>query len=459
MLNISNNKTSDFIDADRYSTLRLFRDEAAQRRSRKWLLVITFSLFFGALFLPWTQNIQSKGYLTSLQPESRPQTLQSVISGQINRWYVKEGQFVAKGDTIMYLTEIKDEYFDPLLLQRTRTQIDAKGFSVDNYEQKARALETQVQALEQNRLLKLQQARNKIEMARLKVMADSVDLIAAQTDEKISLAQLKRMDTLFAEGLYSETQYEARKMKMQQTISKRIAQESKLLSSRNGLINAQVEINSIEAEYRDKISKAQSERFATLSMMYNAEAEVTKMENSYSNYEVRTSNYYLTAPQDGYITQAIKVGIGELIKEGEEVVTIMPSDYDLAIEMYVRPFNYPLMHVGEEVRIQFDGWPAIFFSGWPGLSVGTFGGRIVAIDNFTNQNGLYRILVSPDPEQEPWPKELRVGAGTRNFALLNDVPIWYELWRQINGFPPDFYTPENQGKKADKQKPVFGAKK
>jgi adhesin transport system membrane fusion protein len=127
----------------------------------------------------------------------------------------------------------------------------------------------------------------------------------------------------------------------------------------------------------------------------------------------------------------------------------MPADYDLAIEMYVRPLNYPLMHLDEEVRLQFDGWPAIFFSGWPGVSVGTFAGKIVAIDNFTSSNGLYRVMVSPDPAKEPWPEGVRVGAGAKTFALLNDVSIWYEIWRQINGFPADFYVPENS---ADKNK-------
>jgi hypothetical protein len=25
--------------------------------------------------------------------------------------------------------------------------------------------------------------------------------------------------------------------------------------------------------------------------------------------------------------------------------------------------------------------------------------------------------------------------------LLNDVPVWYEIWRQLNGFPPEYYEP------------------
>ena len=31
-----------------------------------------------------------------------------------------------------------------------------------------------------------------------------------------------------------------------------------------------------------------------------------------------------------------------------------------------------------------------------------------------------------------------MGSGVYGWALLDDVPVWYELWRQINGFPPDY---------------------
>lgn len=447
MLNISpQNTVADKIDRRKFSSMRVFLDEARLRKSRKRLYLIFFLILFGILFLPWTQNVRSKGFVTSLAPEKRPQTLQSVIGGRIDAWYVREGDFVRKGDTLLYISETKNDYFDPRLLERTDAQIVSKRSSRENYEQKAKALETQVAALRENRKLKLQQAQNKIKISQLKIVADSIDLVAAVTNEEIAEAQMLRMDTLFNQGLYSRTDLEKRRQKLQETASKRVAQESKLLASRNEYINAKVELNAITADYESKISKAESERYSTLSSMYGTDAEVSKLENQYSNYAVRTSQYYLTAPQDGYITRAVKTGIGETVKEGEEIITIMPADYELAIEMFVDPLNYPLMHVGEEIRIQFDGWPAIFFSGWPGVSVGTFGGRIVAIDNFTSENGKYRLLVSPDPEAEPWPEGIRPGAGAKTFALLNDVAIWYEIWRQINGFPADFYLPENADK-------------
>jgi hypothetical protein len=173
--------------------------------------------------------------------------------------------------------------------------------------------------------------------------------------------------------------------------------------------------------------------------MYDAEAVVTKLQNQYMNYSMRIGMYYITAPQDGYITKAIQSGIGEMIKAGESIISIMPADIDLAVEMYVKPLDLPLLEKGQHVRIQFDGWPAIVFSGWPNTSYGTYGGSIFAIDNFISENGMYRVLVAAAADDHPWPSALRVGAGTTSIVLLKDVPIWYELWRKINGFPPDYY--------------------
>jgi adhesin transport system membrane fusion protein len=159
---------------------------------------------------------------------------------------------------------------------------------------------------------------------------------------------------------------------------------------------------------------------------------------------LRTAMYHITAPQNGYINKAIKNGLGETFKAGEKLVGIMPANYDLAVETYVAPIDLPLIHLGEHVRIQFDGWPAIFFSGWPNASFGTYAGTVVAIETFISENGKFRILIAPDLEDSPWPENVRVGSGAYTIALLEDVSIWYEIWRQLNGFPPNYYIPDTQ---------------
>jgi hypothetical protein len=157
--------------------------------------------------------------------------------------------------------------------------------------------------------------------------------------------------------------------------------------------------------------------------------------------------YTILAPQDGQVMDIQKSGIGEIIKEGDKLLQIVPMGADPALEMFIRPVDQPLVAQGQEVRIIFDGYPAIIFSGWPEQSFGTFTGKIVAVENNVTQNGLFKVLVTQDPEDKPWPPSLRMGTGASTITLLNDVPLIYEIWRRINGFPPEFYqeiTPKMQ---------------
>jgi adhesin transport system membrane fusion protein len=418
----------------------------------RWLLAIFILVVLG-LFLPWTQNIRARGTVTSLSPDQRPQTIHAIIPGRLEEWFVREGQLVQKGDTILRLSEVKPEYFDPLLLDRTQEQITAKELTAKSYDEKVRSLDAQIDALTSAMRIKLEQARNKVLQARLKLQSDSIRVVAAETEIKVADDQYARGEQQFKEGLISKVELERRQVAQQRANATLIDARNKLLDARNELLNAELEINGVRNDYRDKLSKAESEKFASLSQRYTTEAEVSKMQVDLANYTVRAGNYYVTAPQDGYITQAVVTGVGETVKEGDPLVSVMPARFDLAVELFIRPMDMPLITKGQKVRFIFDGWPSIVFSGWPNTSYGTFGGKVAAIDNFINPNGKYRILVAPDEDDEPWPNAIRVGGGAIGFALMSDVPIWYELWRQINGFPPDLYTDiEQVGIKVQKEK-------
>lgn len=438
MLNISNNRINKDFPRRKYSSLVELEDRKSGRVLIKILLVLA-AMAVITLFLPWTQNIRTIGYVTTLRPEQKPQTLHSVIDGRIERWFVQEGDFVHKGDTILFISEIKDEYFDPNLLSRVEEQLQSKESSVQSYAEKVKALDSQIDALITTGKLKLRQIENKQRQAKLKVTSDSINYQASIIDFEVAKEQYARMEQLYKEGLKSLTDLEARKLKLQKAQADMVSYENKLLTSQNELINTEIEYASIEAQYKDDVAKAESDKYTALSSMYDAEATVTKLQNQYMNYSVRTGLYYIKSPTDGYITKAIQSGIGETIKAGGDIVSIMPANYDLAVEMYIKPIDLPLIERTQKVRIQFDGWPAIVFSGWPNTSYGTYGGVIYAMDNFISENGKFRVLVAPDKDDHPWPDALRIGGGTNNMVLLKEVPIWYELWRKVNGFPADYY--------------------
>jgi multidrug resistance efflux pump len=399
--------------------------EGKRSRVRYWLLG-TVVLAIIVLFLPWTQNIRTRGKVTTLRQEHRPQQMNSIIAGRIIKWYVKEGDFVRRGDTIAQLAEVKDSYLDPKLLERTRDQVIAKQSGVAYYSTKISAIDAQIAAMEQTLALKTRQLK-------LKVVADSMEAAAAANDHRIAEEQLRRQRIMKDSGLASTLQLEQRIQAVQNTLAKKISAETKFLNTRTDLMQ-------VQQEFFEKLAKARGEKASAGSEIASTQAEIAKLDNQYANYAIRNGMYYLLAPQDGQVTQAAKSGINEIVKEGEKIAEIIPTQVEHAVEMFVRPFDLPLLSKGQTVRFLFDGYPAIVFSGWPKASYGTFSGKIVAIESSTSDNGMFRILVSPDTTVKPWPITLKMGAGAYGIALLNTVPVWYELWRNVNGFPPDFYV-------------------
>jgi len=408
------------------------------------LLLVLLAIFLVFMFLPWTQNVRADGKVTTLRPEQRPQTIHATIAGRIEQWYVTEGQAVRKGDTIVHLSEVKADYFDPALVDRMGNQVAAKQGSVASYSGKVEALDNQMAAMKRELDNKIQQTRTKIRQARLKMQSDSIEFERVKLDLIVAQRQLSGTQALYDKGLKSLTELEEKRLKIQETQAKIVGAENKFLSARNDLNLYQTDLVLARNEFANKIAKTQSDRFSTLSDQYEATGSVNKLQIERENYARRAAFYYITAPQDGYIVQAMKPGIGEILKEGEALVSIQPADYQLAAEIYVKPLDLPLLQVGQPVRFLFDGWPAFFFSGWPGVSLGTFSGRIVAMDRNISANGKFRVLISPDAQDASWPTALQPGGGARGIALLQDVPLWYEFWRILNGFPPDLYQEVNE---------------
>lgn len=395
---------------DRLYSLRSLDTPKTGKLLARWLLGIGL-LFFIVLFLPWQQNIRGKGKVTALSPRNRPQTIETVIAGRIQQWKVQEGQFVEKGDSIAVISEVKEKYFDPKMLQRLREVIASKENSLKSKDLKAQALKRQISALNDGMRTKMDQSKAKLEAERVK-FANAKN-------------QYERNKKLFEAGNIPLTKFQEIEYKYQ--------------GAEADFVNAEIEIDRVQAEYLDKINKAESDLNNTLAEQFETQADLAKLKNELTNMEIRSQQYFILAPQAGFVVKATQAGIGETIKEGDPVCTIMPQSEDVAVEMYVKAMDVPLISKGRKVRIEFDGFPALQFSGWPSVSVGSFGGLVEVIDYVNTKPGEFRILVVPDQQDDKWPKQIRNGSGIQGWVMLDDVPVWYEIWRQLNGFPPSLY--------------------
>ncbi len=437
-----------------YLNLNLLSYKLIYRNNKKskvrywfWGLVIFLA---AVLFLPWTQNIKAKGVITTLKQEERPQNINSPIPGKIVKWWVKEGDFVKKGDTILQISEIKEDYLDPNLVGRTQQQVAAKKGTISYYQSKIATAGSQIEAMNSAKNLKIQQLNNKLSQLNNKLNGERAELSATNNEYALAKDQYDRQQKMYDEGLVSQTQLQQRNIAFQNALAKKIMLENKLAQTQQELINTRIEQNSVEQEYMEKISKTEGDRFQSMSQIASGQGDIAKLENQVTNYTIRNGMYIILAPQDGQIVQANKAGIGEILKDGERITVIVPDRVNYAVEMFIRPVDLPLISIGQKVRFMFDGFPAIVFSGWPNNSYGTFGGRIVAFENTIGNNGMFRVLVAEDTTDKKWPPLLKIGSGAQGITLLKDVPIWYELWRNVNGFPPDYYQTKESDKKEKK---------
>jgi len=449
-------KVLDNIDEEtgkKYSAYNSIYSVDIESRIKNIFWGLFFVLIF-ILFVPWTQNINTSGIVTTQFQEQRPQQINSIIPGKIIKWWVKEGDFVQKGDTIVELADTKDDYLDPRLIERTNDQLTAKKQKVDFYDNKITNIKGQLIAIEEGFKLKEAAIKNKIQQLERKILIDSAELSAANVDLQVGTNQYNRAGKMLNDGIISLVDYERRTQSFNKAKAGFQEKQQKFLNTKQDVLIARIDLNTLKQDVNDKLFKLKGDIANSNTEKSTVIAEVAKNENELSNYRIRGSQKWLLAPQTGQIIKAKKAGINEIVKEGEMIVEIVPNSFLYAVELFVKPMDLALINKGQDVRLQFDGYPAIVFSGWPNSSYGTFAGKISAIETNRNENGQFRVLVIPDQKEKNWPSNLKIGTGAQGFALLNDVPIWYELWRQLNGFPPDFYTIEVKGKdiKANEKK-------
>jgi adhesin transport system membrane fusion protein len=402
-------------------SLKLLARQPSFRVLGAWVLGVLFVVLIVA-FLPWQQNVAGAGEVTALKPEDRPQEAVAAVGGRISEWYVQEGQAVKVGDPIVALAEVKEAYLDPLTLDRLGEQVQAKRQSVTEKRAKASALADQAIALDSLRTLARIRAENRIQQL-------AATLTAAQLEDSIATVQAERMQALVNDGLRSRAEMEAARQRQQRASALAVEQ-------RAALATARADRAAVEADYAEKIAKVESERRATLAEVADGMAEIARMATGEANITERQELLVVRAPRDGIVVRALRAGIGEVVRDGEAVATVQAAEPTLAVALQVNARDVPLIRIGDEVRLEFAGWPALQFSGWPNASLGTFGGRVAVVDQVALPNGFYRVLVAPDTAQVAWPRELLMGSGVRGWAMLREVRVWFEVWRTINGFPP-----------------------
>lgn len=381
------------------------------------------------LLLPWQQNFKGTGRVIAFAPLDRQQPVEAPIPGRVVKWWVQEGSTVEAGDPLVEISDI-----DPNLMERLTRQRSALEGKYEASLQKSVAYEQQVMNLEATRDLAVSAASFRLDMAREKVKSSTAALGAAKAGYKAADAQLVRTRNLLKDGLVSRRDFDIAERDSEVARTAVESSEAALKASISEQQAAQAELDRVRAESDSRINSARAAFNEAKGQVQEALASLESMEVNLS----RQQSQRVESPRSGVVFRIVRGQHGEIVKAGDPLLLLVPTTVDQAVELLIDGNDAPLVTEGAPVRLQFEGWPAVQFVGWPSVAVGTFGGKVSLIDSTDNGQGMFRVLVSPDPAEPDWPdaRYLRQGVRAKGWVLLNRVTLGYEIWRQLNGFPP-----------------------
>ncbi len=401
-------------------------------------LVVLFLLIIA--FLPWTQTITVTGQLSAYSPYERPQDIEAQITGRIQKWHVFEGVRVKKGDLIVELEDYDPNFMAPDLLsfldqrkkalEQTRKAALARAEQLDK---RIAEMQNLVKAAVPSAQARVVEAESKVREAYQKVESARIAMATAELN-------VNRHKLLAEQGLVSQRELELSIQGAIATEADFQGAQANLKAAEQGMKALSFGRDQVNAEVLQRLLDAEAARDSSVAEAAKATDQLAEVSLRLSNATQRRIASKILAPIDGTVVKMAEAGAGETVRQGDKIVRLSPNSLDKAIEMTADGIDAPLLNVGRKVKILFYGIPAIPLPAWPELMSGTYTGVIKVIDQVDDGKGNFRFWVVPDPEDRPWPEQSHVRQGTKamGWVILNRVPLWYELWRRFNLFPPDY---------------------
>lgn len=456
-----------------FPALRLARAARVVRRVGRVLIVVLVVSVLAMFFAPWQQSLRGDGAIIAFDPFERPQSVQAPIKGRVAERGagVRENAFVTKGQLLFRLEDQDPLYLSRLEQQLTNAQnelataerrLERAGDLRDNQQRIIEFATEEIEFMQTSRDDLMTALDFLVDQARNKESEQVSELEAANAKLFQTKADHDRQSELFKEGIASQAKQQEAEQKYLEAKAKVAAAEQKLDGARNGVASKVRERESKRGEIEAKIRKVEGQLEKARAELAKAEIDINKTTEEINQKRSKLLDQErkvavqrtqeVRAPRDGRVINLTVVDTASIVKPGDELCRIVPDTTRPAVEIYVDGNDAPLIHQDDEVRLQFEGWPAVQFSGWPSVAVGTFGGRVSLVDATDNGAGKFRVVVVPDPGQPDWPdrRYLRQGVRANGWVLLDQVSLGYEVWRRMNGFPPSL---DSAGSKKKPPKP------
>lgn len=437
------------IASDDFPSMQMVRTGRVIRLAGRITFIALAAAIVAMVFVPWQQTAKGIGMVLALDPQERPQPVLAMADGVVSfvESDIREGSYVEKNQLVLKLTPFAAGGVDQINSQidATETQLISQNAAYDVAKQNVLLQESSGRSLLQSLVQAVAASREKWEQAKNEVV-----VLQAELEDKQN--QLRIAEEVVSRGLISREELFTKRQAVE-------GQYNKTLKAENAEQEAFATLRSKEDEFESKKEDINIKNREAKQKEFSEEQKVQSILNKLSELRVKSEEQLrldVRAPRSGYIQQWYGIEGSEAVKKGDQLFVLVPDSDQLAVEMKVSGNDMPLIHEGDRVRLQFEGWPAVQFVGWPSVAIGTFGGKVNRVFPTDDGKGNFRVLVTPDnhfDREDGWPDDryLRQGVRANGWVLLKEVPLGYEIWRQLNGFPPVVADQEpGQSKEKDK---------
>ncbi len=425
-------------------TIHLVQSSRFARRFAKTMLAGLIMSIFAIAFLPWQQTSRGTGQVVAYVPQERQQDIKAPAKGVIVDIAdgLVEGSRVKKGDFILEI-----QPFAANMAEQLRGQLNELKIKEETANVKAEAYGQNVVGFAEAGDFTVQAAKELLAAAVAKLESKQKQEIAYKAKELQARLNYRRQFELYEIGSKSEKEAEKYRKEWDVTKAELEAVQKDIIALQNELYAKQNELEEKRRVALTKIDYARALQQDALGSAATIRKEIRELETKINEMK----RFKVTAPRDGTIFRLNVNELGDTVKEGDSLMTVVPNASRKAVELWIYGNDMPLVQVGQEVRLQFEGWPAVQFAGWPSVAIGTFSGRVITVDATDNGKGEFRILIVPTGSSQEWPSDryLRQGVRVNGWVMLRRVSLGYEIWRQLNGFPV-IVSDEEPGKQKSK---------
>ena len=415
------------------ATLHLMQSSRYAKRLAKLLLVLLVVSALAMLVLPWQQTSRGTGSVVAFAPQERQQTIDAPAKGVVGKIAdgLVEGSIVKRGQVILEIQPFAANKVEQLngQFRDLKTKEQTLAFKADAQLQ-------MVGGFTEARDFAVSAAEAMVEAAQAKLESKQELLPGYRAKQLQAKLNFDRQNGLARQGLKPAKEIE--KLRKEWDVAR-----SDVESIQQDILSLRNELTSKEKQVEEKRRLAQTKINYANAMYQDAIGGQATVRKDLREIEMKlgeTNRLIVTAPRDGTIYRMPLYELGQAIKEGQALLTLVPETSQNAVELMINGNDLPFVQLGQEVRLQFEGWPSVQVAGWPSIAIGAFSGQVASIDSTDNGKGEFRILVVPTDDPDlAWPEDakrfLRQGVRANGWVQLRRVRLGYEIWRQMNGFP------------------------